>query len=128
MSGIGPARPEAHQLVNTMNNTPGCYALPAGATMGTHVVRGKHDGQSKEEIKKGLALSKQRKHPAQQAALLAKHGTYLKVQMDAAERRKALLKEKAEKGQSMSALSQFEEESKEHREVFSSLGHGSHFT
>jgi hypothetical protein len=113
MSQIGPARPGADQLAPTnYNGTPGCYALPKGQTMGSTKNNIVTEPRDKVAIKTNRG-----KHPAQQAALEAKHGTYLKLQKDAAERKKQMLAERVAGAKKGEALTVFEKESKEHREV-----------
>ena len=87
MAGIGPARPMEHQLNPNFNKTPGVYSLPGGATAGNkHLHAAQAAAPAAGQMvrgRKGLV------HPSKAAALEAKHGTYLKLQKDIAERKKA---------------------------------------
>ena len=123
MAGIGPARPMEHQLNPNFNKTPGVYSLPGGATAGNkHLHAAQAAAPAAGQMvrgRKGLV------HPSKAAALEAKHGTYLKLQKDIAERKKAERDEliKRAKGAKMgeTVMTKFEEESKEYRDVRTSL-------
>merc|ERR1712023_131365 len=83
MAAIGPARPMPHQVIQSMNGTPGCYSLPAGAgAMGSkkgHGVGNAAGLVATTAADKKAAGKNSRMHPEQQKILEAKHGTFLKL-------------------------------------------------
>jgi len=106
-----------HQLKATnYNGTPGCYSLPGGATFGNKHLHA--DTKASSDAAKAAVMTKQEKRAK---ALEGKHGTYLKLQKDIAERRKVEQDEMIKKAKGalkgQVVMTKFEEDSKEYREV-----------